>query len=210
MHLTDSSTFEILHALRVKGLAPPAVLSGLSGVAEEELPAATDPLVADGLVQVREGRLAGYLLTATGKEEAARQLAADADTAAAGPALAGFDEKFLPINTDFKEVCHRWQVTADGEPNDHGDAAYDEQVVADLGDVHAELLSELAEVATALPRFARYAPRLTDALARVRAGDQAAFARPLYDSYHDIWMELHNDVVISLGRDRGAADESTR
>jgi hypothetical protein len=59
----------------------------------------------------------------------------------------------------------------------------------------------------ALPRSAAYQNRLTAALDRVRGGNTAAFARPMADSYHDIWMELHQDLLLSAGRDRGAADE---
>jgi hypothetical protein len=49
--------------------------------------------------------------------------------------------------------------------------------------------------------------RLAAALDRVRGGEVAAFARPMADSYHDIWMELHQDLLLSAGRERGAADE---
>lgn len=203
-----SARFEILHALRVKGLARPEVLAGLSGIAVEDLPAAAADLVTEGLVMVREGALAGYMLTAPGRAAAEEALLADATTQAAAPALAQFDEAFLPVNTDFKALCHRWQVRPSGEPNDHTDAEYDAGVVADLAALHATLAPLLAEAASALPRFGRWEPRLAAALARVQQGDIASFARPMYESYHDIWMELHNDVVLSLGRSRTAADES--
>ncbi|WP_232681743.1 hypothetical protein [Nocardioides sp. R-C-SC26] len=42
---------------------------------------------------------------------------------------------------------------------------------------------------------------------RLRSGDNGAFARPMYNSYHDIWMELHEDLIVSLGRTRGSHDE---
>lgn len=203
-----SARFEILHALRVKGLARPEVLAGLTGIAVDDLPAATADVVAEGLVMVREGALAGYMLTAPGRAAAEQAVADDEPTRAAADALAAFDAAFLPVNTDFKALCHRWQVRASGEPNDHTDAAYDAGVVADLATLHAALAPLLAEVAEALPRFARWEPRLAAALARVQEGDVASFARPMYESYHDIWMELHNDVVLSLGRARTAADES--
>jgi hypothetical protein len=65
----------------------------------------------------------------------------------------------------------------------------------------------IEHLAMALPRFARYGRRLSAALSRLQGGDAAGFARPMADSYHDIWMELHNDVVLSLQRERSAADE---
>ena len=31
---------------------------------------------------------------------------------------------------------------------------------------------------------------------------------PLSDSYHDVWMQLHEDLLLTLGRDRSTADGS--
>ena len=59
---------------------------------------------------------------------------------------------------------------------------------------------------TALPRFASYALRLTRALERFKGGDGAALARPLSGSYHDVWMELHQDLLLSLAKERGDSD----
>lgn len=203
----SSEEFELLHALRVKGLARPPVLAQLSGVPEDRLEAACAPLVAAGLVLARGGAMAGYLPTAAGKQRAQELLLADPATTAARDALAAFDVEFLPLNRQFKQICHRWQVQPDGTPNDHTDAGYDAAVVADLAAFHDGVGPVLDKIGGALPRFGRYAPRLTAALGRLQDGDAGAFARPLYDSYHDIWMELHNDVVLSLDRPRGAGDE---
>ena len=81
-------------------------------------------------------------------------------------------------------------------------------MISQLVHVHKRLLSCVLEpLEIALLRFAAYQVRLTAALDRVRGGDTAAFARPMADSYHDIWMELHQDLLLSAGRERGAADE---
>ncbi|MDT0201663.1 hypothetical protein [Nocardioides sp. AE5] len=201
-----TTTFDVLHALRVKGLARPEVLSGLSGVPGSELESVTAPLVEQGLVIARTGAMAGYMLTPAGKDEAARLLGEDAETAAARDALVAFDEAFLPHNTAFKQLCTRWQMR-DDQPNDHSDTAYDDAVIAELAAFHGEFTPLLDKVGQDLARMGRYAPRLAAALARLQEGDQGSFARPMYDSYHDIWMELHNDVVLSLQRERSAADE---
>ncbi|WP_009476339.1 hypothetical protein [Rhodococcus sp. JVH1] len=203
----DQIVFDVLHSLRVKGLAGDGVLSALSGVAVEDLPAVVDPLVEQGFVVRREGRMAGSMLTPAGKAEHLRVLASDAGTAGGAGALEAFYERFLPINSEFKQVCRRWQMRSDDTPNDHSDPAYDAEVVDQLAATDAELRPPLQDLAEALPRFGRYLPRLTAALDRVRSGDNAAFARPMYDSYHDIWMELHEDLILSSGRTRGTADE---
>lgn len=203
----DQFTFDVLHSLRVKGLSSDEVLSALSGVSAEGLPAILDPLVEQGLVVRREGRMAGSMLTPVGKTEHLRLLAQDPATVGAADALTVFYERFLPINSDFKKVCQRWQMRSEGTPNDHSDPGYDAQVVDQLAQTDEQLRASLRELADTLPRFGRYLPRLSAALGRVRAGDNASFARPMYDSYHDIWMELHQDLILSTGRTRGAADE---
>ena len=207
MTASTDTRFEILHALRVKGLATDPVLSALSGVPVDRLSDALTDLVEKGLVTRRSGRFAGSTLTAAGKAQHATDLAADPATRRGRDRLEEFYTAFLPINGDFKRVCQAWQMRADDQPNDHTDAAYDRGVVEQLGDVDARLRPELSAVSAALPRFGRYEGRLGAALERVRGGDAASFARPMYDSYHDIWMELHQDLLLSLGRERGQHDE---
>jgi len=120
-------------------------------------------------------------------------------------------EMFLPINGDFKQVCTAWQLreSPSGEtvPNDHSDGAYDGEVIRNLEEIHRRILDPLSELAS-VSRFARYQPRLEDALAKVRAGDPDGFARPLTNSYHDVWMELHEDLLVSLDLTRSGADGS--
>ncbi|MGF6883706.1 hypothetical protein ABIA39_008289 [Nocardia sp. GAS34] len=199
--------FDILHSLRVKGLASDPVLAAMSGVPAELLSDRLSPLIDSGLVVRTNGRLTGSSLTPLGRTEYVERLAADLDTIAAQPQLADFYQTFLPINGSFKEVCHSWQMRSETEPNDHSDPDYDAKVIDRLAAVHGELDPSFAHIAPLLPRYGRYQSRLAAALDRIRAGDNAAFARPMYDSYHDIWMELHQDLLLSLNRERGAHDE---
>ncbi|SDH29045.1 Acyl-CoA synthetase (AMP-forming)/AMP-acid ligase II [Sinosporangium album] len=199
--------FEVLHALRVKGMADVSAVGALSGLGEEQASRHLAALAQEGLVTLRERPRAMAALTAAGREEHLRLLAEEVGEQAV-KALEADYERFLPINRQFKRVCTSWQIRDDtSEPNDHGDAGYDAGVVERLAVVHADLLDVLDSSAGTLPRFRRYARRLTDALARVRAGETAAFARPLADSYHDIWMELHQDLLLALRRERSARDE---
>jgi len=79
-----------------------------------------------------------------------------------------------------------------------------EQVVAA---VHDAVLPVLADLTAASARFGGYAPRLGNALDRVRAGSTDWFDKPTIDSYHAVWFELHEDLLATLGLDR--ASEST-
>ncbi|MFC5138945.1 MarR family transcriptional regulator [Actinomycetospora rhizophila] len=204
----DDGRFRTLHALRVKGLTSPAVAAEIVSLSESDAQARLTELEAEGLVRHRgAGRVQGWTLTKEGKAAHA-ELLADAVDADARAALDAAYDGFLPVNGDFKEVCTAWQTRGDGTtPNDHTDAAYDAAVIERLAEVDARVDGVLRDLGGAVDRMAGYRPRLTDALARVRDGDATAFTAPMTASYHDVWMELHQDLIVSLGLTRGAADE---
>jgi hypothetical protein len=60
-------------------------------------------------------------------------------------------------------------------------------------------------------RFALYGTRLTTALDRVLGGNPAYVADTL-DSYHTVWFQLHEDLLVTLGisreEERGASSGS--
>jgi hypothetical protein len=115
---------------------------------------------------------------------------------------------FSVLDADLKQICTDWQVTErDGHqvPNDHLDAEYDADVVHRLAALDASALPLLAGMAAGLPRMHGYAPRLMRARARVEAGERNAFCRPQSESYHDVWMELHEDLLVTLRMSRGAS-----
>ena len=68
--------------------------------------------------------------------------------------------------------------------------------------VTAERLVALGYVAVAARGW--YEPALAAALARADAGDEAWVASPRCDSYHTVWMRLHEDLLLALGRERSA------
>ena len=58
--------------------------------------------------------------------------------------------------------------------------------------------------AAVVPRFAAYRHRLTGAAARAANGETKMFTGVMCGSFHDIWMELHEDLIQLLGVDRHA------
>ncbi|HEX9833231.1 MAG TPA: hypothetical protein VGA66_09140, partial [Mycobacterium sp.] len=60
----------------------------------------------------------------------------------------------------------------------------------------------LARIVEAAPRLGHYPQRFSHALACVQAGDHSWFARPLADSYHTVWFELHEDLIGLAGLSR--------
>jgi hypothetical protein len=204
----DDARFRALHALRVKGMTSAAVAAAVVAAPEDEIAAALDELGGEGLVRHRSGgRIEGWSLTKDGKAAHADLVAGSVDDGGR-TVLEQAYEAFLPLNGDFKTVCHAWQTRGDEDaPNDHTDTAYDEAVIARLGAVDERAGAVLEGVGAAVDRMSGYRPRLAAALERVRSGERSAFTAPMRDSYHDIWMELHQDLILSLGRTRDAADE---
>jgi hypothetical protein len=117
-------------------------------------------------------------------------------------------DAFLPVNRRLRDVCSAWQTHPDGRPNDHGDAAYDDTVRDRLDEVHSAIGPVLRRMAAIEPRLAGYRPRLQGALDKFDDGEGAWLASPLMDSYHTVWMQLHQELILMLGLTR--ADDEAR
>ena len=111
--------------------------------------------------------------------------------------------RFVPINHEFKAVCGDWQLR-DGRLNDHLDRAYDAAIVDRLGALHAEARPVLCHFGDVVDRLRPYAPRLDECATRVAAGDTKMIAGVMCGSYHDVWMELHEDLLLTQGISRAA------
>jgi hypothetical protein len=196
MTYTTTEEFDVLHALRVRGLCAAEPLAESAGLSEDAVRAVLDAAVAGGLANQRSGRVEGYLLTGAGRERHA-ELHAHEVSAAQREALAPAYAAFLEPNRRFKTLTTTWQTEGGGEP-----AA----LLDDLRAVHGELAEVLASAAGAVPRMRSYRPRFDAALERFAAGDADALVKPMSGSYHDVWMELHEDLLVTLGRERDEAD----
>lgn len=114
---------------------------------------------------------------------------------------------FLPVNRRLRELCTAWQCRPDGSMNDHGDPAYDVDVRDRLDDIHHGVIPLLRRLGTELPSVVGYEARLQMALDELDDGNNAWFASPLIDSYHTVWMHLHQELILTLGITR-AEDEA--
>ncbi|MFB4309961.1 hypothetical protein [Actinomadura sp. GTD37] len=183
--MTDA--FEVLHALCVKGMAGAAYLSLMTGRPESAvLPAARDHVAAGAAVFVAAREV--WRITEPGRSRHAAEVRADLTPAAAG-ALRACHDRFVPLDHRVKELCTRWQ---------RREAAAEADVRAELADLHRDLLAVAARMAGTRPRYARYAERLTAARDRFESGDAKALTGVLCDSYHEVWMELHRDLRLTL------------
>lgn len=197
----------VMHGLRLKGFGEAAAIGEAVGVPEAEAKPVLDELVAEGLATYRDGRLSGFSLTKPGRERHAEQLAAELDRAGARDAVQHAYHRFLQLNVALLSICTAWQLRDAGdEPtvNDHIDAGYDAGVIDQLASLHAEVEPICVDLAAMLDRFGTYGTRLAHALHQVQAGDVDWFTKPMIASYHTVWFEMHEDLLSTLGIERGS------
>ena len=197
----------VLHGLRLKGFAGSDAVAEAAGVPAPEAVGLLEALVADGLVTHRSGKVSGFALTGAGREQHATELRAQLEAVGARGAVQDAYSRFLGLNTELLTICTDWQLREiDGRSavNDHGDGVYDAGVIARLSSLHGMAEPICDDLGAALARFAPYGPRMALALHRVEAGEVDWFTKPMIASYHTIWFELHEDLLCTLGIERGA------
>jgi hypothetical protein len=186
----------VLQAIRLKGRVAPADLAATTG---------EDPVTVAEVVATlgRSGLLMGegsLRLTPEGRARLTELLVQERG-GVDGTAVATAYGEFRDINAEFKALVSDWQLR-DGSPNAHDDPDYDAWVLSRLDDVHERALPVLAAVTEQLPRLGHYREKLSGALDKVHAGDTAWLTRPIIDSYHTVWFELHEELIVAAGLTR--------
>jgi hypothetical protein len=155
----------------------------------------------------------GWHLTDDGRREDEARLAAELDRAVARPTVEHCHRLFVGLNARFLKVCTDWQVhPVAGDrlaANDHGDWAWDEGVLRNLDWVGKKLAEVIAPVAERLRRFDGYPERYSAALTKVNDGERRRdryrwVDAPDVDSCHTVWIQLHEDLLSTLGIPRGS------
>lgn len=182
-------------------MAPASTIAEIAGHDEALAAGHLDELASASLATFIERR-GFWQITADGKAEHPRRLAADV-AGADLDALSSPYERFKQLNTDFKDLCGRWQLR-NGELNDHADAAYDAAVIDDLVSLDRAAQPVVAILAGVLGRLHPYSARLRDRCDRLAGGETRMFAGVMCGSYHDVWMELHEDLILTQGISRAA------
>ncbi|OBF59432.1 hypothetical protein A5756_05540 [Mycobacterium sp. 852002-53434_SCH5985345] len=195
----------VLQAVRLKGRLRPAELAETLNEEIADVTTIVGQLTAAGLLV--DG--ATVRITPAGRERLAALLDEERRGADRAALAAAYDD-FRPVNADFKSLVTDWQLKGGpgGTPNPHDDAEYDAAVLARLDDVHARVLPIIESVAAQLPRLNAYPAKLVAALSKVRAGETAWLTRPLIDSYHTVWFELHEELISAVGLTREEAARS--
>lgn len=195
----------VLQGVRLKGRISHADLAATLGADLNEIAPIVERLTAAGLLA--EG--ATLRITRTGSERLAALLAEEREGIDQAAMVAAYDD-FRAVNADFKRLVTDWQLKGGpgGVPNAHDDAEYDAAVLFRLDEVHARTMPIITAAAAQLPRLNAYATKLTAALDKIRTGETTWLTRPLIDSYHTVWFELHEELIVAVGLSREQAARS--
>lgn len=195
----------VLQGVRLKGRVSRADLAATLDADPGEIDPVVEQLTAAGLLT--EG--ATLQITRSGGDRLAALLTAEREGIDADSMLAAYND-FRAVNADFKRLVTDWQLKGgpDGVPNSHDDAEYDAAVLARLDEVHARTMPIIEAAAEQVPRLNAYAAKLAAALGKVKAGETAWLTRPLIDSYHTVWFELHEELIVAVGLTREEAARS--
>jgi hypothetical protein len=198
-----------LHAVRVKGMADAATVTERFDLDRELVDELLLDFEAFGWVsRVRFADVEGWALTRRGRAEDERRLAAELDKTGTRSDVVAAHDAFAVLNSRFLAAITNWQIrpqpTDPLAANDHSDMPWDERVLDDLGHLHTELQPVAEQLKSALHRFAGYSERYASALDKATDGERAWVSQPSIDSCHTVWMELHEDLLATLGLERGS------
>ena len=206
-HASDPADLA-LHGVRVLGFPTTARIAarfGLDRDAVEE-----DLLDAEARGWVRTltfGATSGWSLTDAGRTEGERRLAAELDRTGSRAGVTSAHARFLPLNRRFGVACTDWQVRPTRlDPmalNDHTDWRWDERVLRTLASAGADFTGLCTELSGRLARFGGYAGLYAAALRRVDAGERGWVDGHDRDSLHLVWIQFHEDLLATLGIERG-------
>lgn len=200
--LREDVLFEVLKVVVLKKMTSVPSVAEASSIPMGDAESAVEELAASGDVV----STAGHVMPT---EEGEARVRAYADTRYATlreePAVSRWVARFESLNRRFLETVSEWQTIAVGDSrvaNDHSDPDYDARVISKLEALVTRMSKQLGELSDRVPRMARYRERLEAALERLDAGDERYVSDPHLDSIHTVWFEMHEAVLIVLGKER--------
>ena len=190
------SELTVLQAVRLKGRVSRDDLAATLGEDADDVAGTVDRLTRTGLLI--DGNT--LRLSPDGRVRL-DELLADERRHVDRAALCAAYGDFRAVNTEFKALVADWQLK-DGQPNTHEDTDYDATVLARLDNVHRQVTPIVAAAAAQLSRLSRYSAKLQAALDKIHAGESIWLSRPIIDSYHTVWFELHEELILAAGLTR--------
>ena len=205
MGYQSESNLLILHTLRIRGFVELSEIVISTRLKVEEVESHLDSFKENNLVNYREGRIEGWMLTQEGRGRSQQLVTSELESSGFREEINSNYQGFLSSNQKFLSLCTDWQLrTVNGEQeiNDHSDTTYDEEVITRLVDINNEIQPVCKSLADSLNRFEGYSRRFSEALHKVQNNEPEWFTKPMIDSYHTIWFELHENLLVTLGIER--------
>ncbi|MFC9897011.1 pyruvate, phosphate dikinase [Nocardia sp. NPDC127579] len=199
---STSTDLALLRLIGIKGRVRPEAVAASLSRSEDEIVRRCAELVDRGWCATTP---AGLRLAPPGRERLTALLAAEREQVDAAE-IATIYTEFCGHNAELKDIVTAWQMRDAQTPNDHTDAAYDRRVLDRLQVLHEQVTPLTRWIASIAPRLHPYPDRFDAAIAKIGAGEHLWVARPIIDSYHTVWFELHEDLIGLCGLSR--ADEA--
>jgi hypothetical protein len=196
------SELAVLQAVRLKGRVSLGDLAATLGQDADDIAGTVDRLTRAGLLI--DGKA---LRVSPDGRVRLDELLTDERQHLDKAALCAAYRDFRAVNAEFKALVTDWQLK-DGQPNTHEDSDYDAAVLARLDNVHQRVRPIIAAAAAQLSRLSRYSAKLQAALDNIHAGETVWLSRPIIDSYHTVWFELHEELILAAGLTREAEAKS--
>ncbi|WGW13441.1 transcriptional regulator [Saxibacter everestensis] len=202
----------ILHATRLLGFGNSTLIAERAETSRDEAVSVLREAERQGWTQHSAfADLEGWSLTEEGRAENERQLARERASTDPENRIEEVHREFLPLNSRLLRACTDWQIKPTDEdqfaPNDHADTAWDQRILVDLAALSDALSPLIGRLSDVLARFGGYDVRFETARQRAQSGQHHWIDKTDIDSCHRVWFQFHEDLIATLGIDRGA--EST-
>ena len=199
----------VLHTLRVLGHASAGRVTALRSLPATVVTEHLEDARALGLAARSSfGGSTTWHLTDMGRAKGEADLAAELDGVGGRAVVEQAHAAFLPLNRRIGDLMTQWQLRATAAdpltPNDHRDAAYDDAVLRRLARLVDDLRLVLDRVTSVLQRFDLHQPRLDTALRHIESGANSWVDAPDVPSLNICWIQLHEDLLATLGIERGS------
>lgn len=120
------------------------------------------------------------------------------------PEVERWYRRFEHVNDQMLAALDAWQQVRVGGAkirNDHTDVTYDDRIISRIDGIIAKAEELLSQLGRHVLRFNRYPERLEAAM--TQAGrDRRYISDPRVESVRNIWFEMHEDIMLLLGKQR--------
>jgi hypothetical protein len=182
------SQIDVLQYLAMHGIAETDELA--EGTDAADVKATLETLQNGGWVEED-----GFWYLSPSGEEYLDELCRDRFTAAEIESIESMLDEFEALDSRFKALSEEWQTATDPAGPDH--------LVDELGSLHDELMTLFSELdGNPAAVYEAYLDDLADAFGRLEAGETEYFTGTEIPSYHNVWFELHDDLLRTLSRER--------